>query len=369
MADTRYQDYNRLEKGDTTYFLFENLFYGPVFNKVELTKDDLMKIRSLEAKPAFLEGVAERLCVLGVDCSANDTSLIEAEIKRRYKERTGKDCPKTIKNWTKGKEISTKNRRNNYELCYALEMDIAETANFFMKYFLSLPFNYKDATDAIFFYCLMNQRPYSTIEAMLAAAENFQPTKDTVEYTAEIARQICDIDDDAFFMQYLSNHCYNEKQQYQQARKTIIRLMEDQCTRIKKWPKESRQGRTGSPTDIELCEQIMGFNYKERVQYGKSHFFPKTFADDLPKDQTLGNIKKGKTETYETLRKTLIILAFYDFYIDPFMSGNEPTESEIRERQGDFYDELNTELLKCGMVPLYERNLFDAVIVFLLLSS
>lgn len=369
MMDSSFQDYNRLEKGDTTSFLINELRHGTIFDpdNPEITEDDLKEAINLETKPVFLEGVAKRLGILGVNCSANDTALIENEIKNRYKERTGEDCPKAIINWVRGKEISTVNRANNYSLCYALEMNLQETAEFFVRYFLTIPFNYKDTTDAIFYYCLKRQCSYSTIKEMLDTAdavESFRVVKDNLEHTVEIARQIGDIDDDSVFMQFLSDHCYNKGQQYQRARAEIIRLI-DQIRKI--LPTYGRGDRMGQPTDVELCEEIMGFNYKGKLKSDKSNLLPKTFTRPSLTDQTFGNIKKGKDVTYELLRRTFIILTFYEFYTST--RDCEPTAKEVKERLHDFYEETNNNLLECGMVPLYVRNPFDAVILFCANSS
>lgn len=347
MEDVGYHDYNKVEQGDSTYFAYEGIYESEPFGKEEITLDDLKAAIDLEEKPTFLEGTAKRLCALGVACTPGDTDIISSEIKQRYKSRIGEDCPRTILNWAKGQRTSVKNRKNNYDLCYALEMNRQETADFFKKHFLSIPFNYKDSIDAIFFYCLMRNRPYSAIKAMLEQAEAFHPTEDTAVHTTEIAKQICDIYDDEEFMLYLSEHCYNKEQQFQRARNEIVHLI-------------NKHHMSAS----ELHFEITGFRYFDnciRNRPPRDDRLPRTFTESLPTDRTFLDIIEGKKpETYETLRKTLVILLFYDYYV-PFSKQNiDVDKSQIY----DFYDEANKRLLNCGFVPFYEKNLFDAVILF-----
>ncbi len=339
MDDAGYHNYNKVEQGDSTSLAYSRIYESDPFEEAEIIIDDLRAVIDLEEKPIFLEGAAKRLCSLGVKCTADDTDIISSEIKQRYKNRIGEDCPRTILNWAKGQRTSVKNRKNNYDLCYALEMDIPETADFFIKHFLSIPFNYKDSTDAIFFYCFMRNRPYSTIKKMLERAETFHSTEDTAVHTTEIAKQICDIYDDEEFMQYLSEHCYNKEQQFQRARNEIINLIHKQNVKKKS----------------ELHFQVMGFYYYNNHEhvFPKGNLLPRTFTESLPTDRTFLDITDGKKpETYETLRKALIILLFYDFY------------SHTDQYDYDFYEEANQRLLDCGFVPLYVKNLFDAVILF-----
>lgn len=348
MADAGYQDYNDVEKDDSTYYAYYRRIYeSEPFGKEEITLDDLKAAIDLEEKPTFLEGVAKRLCTLGIECTAYDTDIISSEIKQRYKSRIGEDCPRTILNWAKGQRTSVKNRKNNYDLCYALEMDISETADFFIKHFLSIPFNYKDSTDAIFFYCLMRNRPYSTIKAMLEQAETFHSTEDTAVHTTEIAKQICDIYDDEEFMLYLSEHCYNKEQQFKRARNEIVHLIDKYHMSASK-----------------LHFEITGFFYfdnRDKNRPPRDNILPKAFTESLPTDRTFLDIMEGKKpETYETLRKTLIILLFYDYYVQLRNLSITVDKDQIYE----FYAEANDRLLDCGLVPFYEKNLFDAMILF-----
>lgn len=330
--------------------VYDTFCYDDIFDLDEFDIEDIRDIVSLCRRPAFAKGIAGRLNELGVHVEVQDTGLILKEIKQRYKNRIGVSCPRTIQEWVRGTVPGVTNRVNNYNLCYALEMNLKETADFFVKYYLTTPFNYKDKIDAIFFYCLYHQRPYAVIERMLKESEEFEAVKISGTKTAEIGRRILEIKDDDAFMQYLSVHCYNNEQQYQIARGKITALLD-------KYERSSAAG---------LHEDIMGFNYQDmmRSHMEKRMVLPDEFLRSLPTDRTFLDIRSGKRETYQTLRKTLVILAFYDFYIDVQKMTEEPDEKTVRDNLSDFYESVNEKLLDCGLPPMYEGHPFDRLILF-----
>lgn len=229
--------------------VYETFCDGDVFELEEFDIEDIRDVVNLCRRPVFMEGIAERLEKLGVHRAAWDTESVLTEVKQRYKQRIGKNCPRTIQEWIRGTMPGVTNRVNNYNLCYALGMDLRETADFFMKCYLTVPFNYKDKIDAIFFYCLHKQKSYAVIESMLKEADRFETVKVSATKTAEIGRRILDITDDDVFMQYLSAHCYNNEQQYQIARVKIIEL-------IDRYNKDSMS---------ELHADVMGFHYQDAM--------------------------------------------------------------------------------------------------------
>lgn len=333
-----------------TDIVYESFCYGDIFDLEEFDIEDIRNVVNLCRRPDFAEGLIRRLDELGVHMTVQDTELILKEIKQRYKDRIGVSCPRTIQEWIKGTVPGVTNRVNNYNLCYALKMNLKETADFFVKYYLTTPFNYKDKVDAIFFYCLYHQKPYAVIEKMLKEAEKFEAVSISSTKTAEIGRRILEIKDDDSFMQYLSAHCYNNEQQYQIAREKINALID----------KHERNSIAG------LHTEIMGFNYQDAMlnHMEKRTVLPDEFLKSLPTDRTFLDIRRGKRETYETLRKTLVILAFYDFYIDIQKTAGELDETAVRDNFSDFYESVNEKLLDCGLPLLYEGHPFDRLILF-----
>ena len=345
--------FEEFKKGEATINIFNSVYLGQIFEADSLQGlniNDIQTAVDLSNRPIFTDGVVARLNALGVDCKTEDTEIILEEVKHRYKERIGDVCPRTILEWLRGTPPSTNNRENNYNLCYALEMTLHETAEFFLKCFLTVPFNYKDRTDAVFFYCLSHGRPYSTIKLMLEKAEHFASSQTVSTQTLQIGRQILEIDDDEEFLQYLSLHCYDNEQQYQLAREEIVNLI----------------NLHSNGNFSRFHEELMGFNYQHAKRHHKkiNKDLPSHFIESLPTDGVLKQIYEGKKVSYETIRKALIILQLYDFYEDVY----EENEKYIRDSLEDFYVATNALLMKCGLAHLYVRHPFDWIIIFCALS-
>ena len=77
-----------------------------------------------------------------------------------------------MQEWIKGTTPGVTNRRNHYDLCYALEMDFQQTAVFFQKHYLTMPFNVKSSVDAVFMYALYHKKSYSAVTERLKSLRN-----------------------------------------------------------------------------------------------------------------------------------------------------------------------------------------------------
>ena len=318
----------------------------------------IRRAMDLEARPVFPEGVASRLNQLGVFCTADDTVLMLKKVKRRYKELLGFSCPRTVQEWMKGTAPGVTNRKNNYDLCYALEMDFRQTMVFFQKYYLSLPFIVKARVDAVFMYCLYHRKPYSVVTELLERSKGFVSKKNAYTSTSQIAAMIFDIDDDEAFLRYLSEHCYDNEQQFQLARNMI----RDEIDIVHKILLRYEPDRVLSPDRLNslTIEALIGYKYQQDGKKEKNGKLPKRFTESLPNDVTLGKIINGDVASYDLLRKTLMLLKFHNFYFEA--ENSDP--NTIGGNLMDFYEELNGVLISCGFAQLYVRHPFDCLLLY-----
>jgi hypothetical protein len=281
-----------------------------------------------------------------------------AEVRRRYKELLGFSCPRTVVEWIRGTTPGVTNRRNNYDLCYALEMDFRQTAVFFQKHFLTLPFNVKSRTDAVFMYALYHQKPYSAAAAMLEKAEGFVTQENARTSTSRIASDILAIDDDEKFLRYLSAHCYGSEQQFMLAREIICGEISRVHEYLKKYEREHMisEDRLNSMT----IEMLLGFRYQGSGRTLKNGCLPKRFTESLPNDATLGKIINGSAASYELLRTTLMLLRFFNFYNEA--ANDDPVS--IGGNLMDMSEELNALLISCGFAQVYVRHPFDCLLLW-----
>ena len=331
--------------------VYPSLYGGAVYAHEEL--DPALIFGALpDAGEAFTQGVLDRLSQLGETVDAD--GLLPA-VRRRILARTGERCPKAVENWLRGGVPGTTSRANHYLLCYALEMDTAQTAEFFARCFFTLPFNYKDCTDAVFYYGLLRQKPYAQIRSMLDRAQQFPCGSLRETGTLQIRERIRSIRDDETFLRYLSAHCFNNERQFQTAREAIRDMA------------QTVRNDLGAQSMSALHAQIMGFNYQRKKREGgeRARAFPKQYTQSLPTDGVLAAILNGERETYDTLRKTLVIFKLFDFY-SFLLQAQEDTipPQEVREAWYDFYAETNALLQSCAFAPLYALNAFDRAVLF-----
>lgn len=354
------ENISELSRDEYTEFIYDRTCFGAPTDphSAEDVIEGIELALELDERPVFLEGLAERLFQLGVECTVSDTEIMLAEVKLRFKNVLGKTCPKAVQNWIKGTTPGITNRANNYDLCYALEMDFQQTSVFFQKHFLTMPWNCKSRIDAVYLYCIYHQRPYRSVEQLLEAAQRFEVQEQAHTATAQIFSAIIAIDDDEKFLKYISEHCYNNEQQFQLARK----LINDEISKLKENIKRFRtkdilsENRLNSMTVTEL----LGYNYQTDGSSKAQHKLPKRFTESLPNDVTLGRIINGESVSYELLRKTLMLLRFNNFYSE----AQNDDENIIAQNLMDFYEELNNMLISCGFAQLYICHPFDCLLLY-----
>ena len=356
-------EHMELKRDTMTDILYEKLCYGEPIDACSSKDviDGIERAIELSDRPAFLEGLSERLTGLGTPCTVSDTEIMLSEVKRRFKDMLDKTCPKAVENWIRGGQTGLTNRRNNYDLCYALEMDFKQTSAFFIKNFLTIPFNSKSKDDAIYLYCIYHQKPYSTAAMMLDKANCFVTQENSHTQTSQISRFIFENDDDEKFMQYLSAHCYEKEQQFQVARELINGYINKVKENI------LVKGETGaldilSPKRLNslTIAELLGQIYQHSGRKVKDRKLPRQFTESLPNDVNLGKIINGDSVTYEILRKALMLFNLYDFY-----NGTENSDEDTtRKNLLDFYDEVNDNLYKCGFAPIYEQHPFDCLLLY-----
>lgn len=354
-------EYTDLSRDEYTENIYDTTCFGePVMpDTAEDVVAGISRAFELDARPAFLEGLAARLSELGVACSAEDRDIMLAEVRNRYKTALGKKCPRTVEEWVRGTTPGVTNRVNNYELCYALEMDFQQTAVFFQKCFLTLPWCCKSRTDAVFLYCLYHKKPYSDAAKMLEEAQGFVPQENAHTATLQIFQTILETDNDEDFMRYLSTHCYGGEQQFLLAKGMILDEIEYVKTKIR--ADESIEKSKPEKLNSLTLAEVLGYRYQRIDKRSERRELPKRFRESLPNDVTLGQIINGQDVSYETLRKTLMLLKFYEYYTEAELTDDR---NEIAQMLMDFYDELNKNLTECGFAQIYLLHPFDCLLFY-----
>jgi len=268
--------------------------------------------------------------------------------------------------WIHGTTPGVTSRRNHYDLCFALEMDYYEMVRFFQKTFLTIPHSVKNRNDAIYMYAFYHKKPYATVSELLEKSAGAPLREDTHTTTSQIYSKIMELDDDAAFLEYVSRHCYPEELCHQHARdyikKSVAKIREDLA-------KNNYEATNNKASNSEVISTILGYRYQNKDdrdawKNGKKKELPKRFKENLPTDVTLGKILNDESVSYELLRKTVILMKFYDFYNEISMKSVSLTDKEVHDNLNDFMGELNGILANCGFAQIYVVHPFDCLIIY-----
>ena len=360
------------DNGEETQLIEAKLFQlDPLTMQDNYEVDTLLltqDVVDLNERKVFLESVA---AYLGKDVSTNADELL-IEVKHRYAEK-GIELKKAVKGWFQKQDVAPSTdqayRRNLYDFCVAMGMDYQTTAKFFLKAFLTIPFNYKDRDDAIYFYCLKESRPHTVIKQMLDVADSFTVTNVDVDSTEEIGLRILEIESDEEFLQYLQRYCYDRKHQYATAKRRLVELITVNKAIV---PGKDKTGydlpfdHLGTAKNSALLDAILGYRYQGLDSTQRKHM-KESGLPTFPRDGDIDDILASESETsFEVLRRSLILMKFYNFYRSYQLSTKKLNmdEKDINACLYDFFDETNEELANCGFVQMYLRNPFDWIILF-----
>lgn len=365
----------KFQEGEFTQLIFERILEIDQTLTEELPGIEEMEF--LDPAMLFQEGINRRLIKLGfngdidsVDCKMD---FLRKQFQKNKVEPRVNDV--TLKNWmTKAAPTSNDNGRENvFKLCFALEMNAEETAEFFLKAFLNRPYNYKKTNEAVYYFCLRNRINYVDAVRIITAIQNI-PQSQTVEKevnTERIGYEISNITDEEELIKYLAENRYSdEEQHYTSVEK--IKSMLDNCFEL---AQKETQFTRGTPVIVKSVDALLDVIYdydadsmrkneKKTIQDSK---FPKCVKANWIDRQAFHNIEKHLTRTEDVYRKALVLLKFYSYYADAYCKArSRMTEDEIDfcGYADDFEAELETVLAECGYIQLYKRNPFDWLILY-----
>ena len=86
---------------------------------------------------------------------------------------------KTLGRWLSGEsspDHSEKSRESVFQLMFALNVTLEQSAAFFQKAYYSQPFNFRSIHECIYYWCLKNRCPWETVQTMKAQIAEMQRT-------------------------------------------------------------------------------------------------------------------------------------------------------------------------------------------------
>lgn len=305
-------------------------------------------------------------------------------------QKRGVDLPMpTVKNWLSSDKkekrspqgiTDSRTRNNMYKLCFALGFTVKETREFFRKVYLVRPYDSRDIKEAVYLFCMNNNNSYEKALDLISIIESGNNAGQETDGEMKITKtrvlnlKILEIKNEKDFLAFMDTNRNSFGLKNNTARQYYTKLLED--------AKEMAGGVSKTklldiilygPDLVESEERDKGADAKKiaKVTSNTEVFDINLFGSDpednekkflkvvkrnFPQKQQLSEIEQG-TASYDTIRKALILLKFYTF----FMHVGENNAYGDHE---DFYQETDDMLVECGYSPLYPRNPYDWIFMY-----
>lgn len=320
---------------------------------------------------AFPEKVEELAVKHGYEGSKGDMKALAGFLHQCNVRMGGALSRVTIKNWLTKSPPSARSREKVYQMCFALGLSADETEEFFIKAYWDRPFDMKVPHECVYWFCVKNGLPYHRAEELcdMIDREITAEPELMMESTAQIEAGLQEITGEEDLIQYMRRHPGSSAQRNVTAHEEVLRLL-DECKMLAGdsfytfADDDDRQGSKNKPlSDDRLLEVIYGFNQRKVHRQGEEweFAFPAYIKRNFPQVSQLSQIRNWKA-SYDTIRKTLILLEFYAFYEDARLHHMD--EDGRYGDVDDFETEIGGLLVRCGFGELYSRNPYDYMFLY-----
>lgn len=367
--------------------LMENLQWDYENKKLPFnTPEELHEFLNKYSFRTFSEGLTTFLKKCGY--SGNDDNISKTNyLSEKLKAIESTITTQTVRNWFNKKVIPNLASRNKmFEICFALNASLEDTKWFFEHIYLEKAFHFHKIDEIIYYHCFKNKKTlkyaptelYQHAKSLIGTIESYPMESDSeFVYTKEIKEHIENYTSDQEFVNYLKENKHLFSTYNNTAKKYIEYFVEEICGTEtkngyiiehykiigKKLPKK--------PISIDLMlDEILNLdNIKKvsRISEFKTHAhdgiskkakIPEAIRRNFPSKNTISNILNNKNSSYESLRKCLILLKFYCFWIKLEINSHS---FDSFNSYDEFCDETNDLLNECGYAPLYPLHPYDFI--------
>lgn len=323
----------------------------------------------------------------------------------------------TVDSWFFGQhrpKIEAGYRRQIYEICFALHLTYDETVWFFQHVYYDRAFNCHTIDEAVFYYAFLNNLTY--MESLSIIDEiNTSACTNTIEnnnspnnYTQFVQNCIANLHSTKDLKEFLISNKSNfdtwnrsalnklncligellaseaSKKEIDNLKKMISRNKikgnkitlntYDQCGLLMKeilFDAEKDSGSTAS----YILETISGRNILKHTfildrllstisgipKSGNS--LPYVVRNNFPSKKIMSDVlsedKITRSKSYDSIRKMIVLLNFYSFWVRVKIGLTDISGYSIDERYEIYVDEADTMLFECGYESLYAGNPYD----------
>ena len=283
-------------------------------------------------------------------------------------------------------ETNAFERETGFRIAFALGLTIDETDDFFRTVLLNRSFDCHTINEAVYYYCIYHQKDYPTAVKLIEAApqptESAVPSAGDVLYTKNIISFLRSCPSDEALLRYfrenLAQFGYNQVKAKEFIRQMWARisgpdgLAEQERRYFPQQEKGANPPAENSTWGIYL--QILGLSFDtDRIEADRTIkpilnnrvFMHQFAAENYPTRQSIEKLLRGESAKHDLTRKTLILLAFYQFWMDTALSHRGIKSYQAGEHDRErCLDELDQYLLDAGFPEIYAGNPYDWIFLW-----
>lgn len=305
--------------------------------------------------------------------------------------------PRDIRKWfSEDKGI---NPDTAYQICFAFNLSIDETRDFFRRVYFERAFDCPSITEAVYYYCMRNGLSYS--DALDIIAQMPKPKATVIKadkeilYTGTIIEFINGAKNSDELIAYVTDHIeqfgYNNATATQHIQELWAPLACKGGLAYKEgllldkafnFEFDEDLGRDDEYTIVtedadsvwRIFAQIVGLDRRQTSQLGTNRtlepllennaLLPALAENSFPDRNGIEMIIKGKHVSHERIRKILILLEFYTYWANATVSHKnalwEATEIDAER----CIDKINRYLIEAGYPELYPGNPYDWIFMW-----
>lgn len=274
----------------------------------------------------------------------------------------------TLKSWFKGGPRPKKgedSRKSMFALAFALELTPEETAELFHKVYLDRAFDYRNANEIVYYFCLSNKKSWTDAQRLISEANFDSNSDDHTVYTSQVKADVDSFADEKELLSYIKSHVHNLEKSNVSAKKNLSQLIELAKATAKEESEQAEYAEVfhGSDKDslnftYEVITSLSVSGEKGTKTLFKNARLPKEIKNRFPEAGTLSK----KEPTYEELRKLIILLFSYTYWYKVQWTN---VDADIE----DYIVQINVYLLDSNFSPMYYGNPYDWMYLYCALSE
>lgn len=315
----------------------------------------------------------------------------KVDFLRRQFRAAGIPAPNRMKEWFKtGKRIG---RETAFQLCFAFDLSLDETNNFFREVCLERSFDCHSIPEAVYYFCIRNGKNYADARDILSRMPEDRKGNIAADQEILYTGTIIDFIDNARDAEELIGFVEDHLAQFGYNNATAVRHIR------KRWEEISREDglayregllreaanisggeRQEAYTTVDrkpdstwrIYAQIMGLDRYQTTQYGRTlkhllagnDLLPPLAEASFPDRDGIEKITGGVHVSHERIRKTLILLEFYTYWAKASVRAGTILGTSSPAEAGRCVAQMNSYLLEAGYPELYPGNPYDWIFLW-----